>query len=438
MVIITVTFQMSCSEDDTPQNDEDVIVEEPNDNQEGTDNEDSEIILEGVVEIIKSDQIDDNYVLVNDAAAGRAFIMDKQARLVYEWPLTNRLGNDVFLLPNGELLACLKPSNPFMNLGGQGGILQLVAPDGFVNWEFEYSSSEKETHHDAELLPNGNILAMVWERISAETAVEAGFMLNEDVFPETIIEIDPATNEIVWEWRSWDHIIQNHDANKANFGQIADHPELIDINYVPNSDSSIEIKGDIMHANGIAYDEENDVILLSVNFFSEVWAIDHSTTTEEARDHSGGNYGKGGDLIYRFGNPQAYGNTVGERLFYNNHFPNLLKGENQGKMLVFSNGKGFEQSTVYELELPQAYNLQANTNNELNVTWSFTDPELYSLKVSGAVPLPNGNILITEGDFGLWEVSRENEVVWKCNIQGFIWRGYSYSKDGPEMQAIGL
>ena len=126
------------------------------------------------------------------------------------------------------------------------------------------------------------------------------------------------------------------------------------------------------------------------------------------------------------------------RLFHNNHFPNLLQGEDYGKLLIFSNGNDIEQSTVYELELPATYSLQQDFNNEPTVIWSFTDPNLYSGKVSGAVPLENGNILITEGDFGFWEVTREKEVVWKFNAEGFFWRGYSYSKNAPEIKILGL
>jgi len=177
---------------------------------------------------------------------------------------------------------------------------------------------------------------------------------------------------------------------------------------------------------------------MSVNSYSEVWVIDHSTTTEEAASHTGGNYGKGGDLIYRFGNPETYKNLEGDRLFHNNHFPNLLKGEDQGKLLIFSNGNDIEQSTVYELELPATFDLKPNFNNEPSILWSFTDPELYSGKVSGAVILENGNILITEGDFGFWEVTREKEVVWKFSAEGFFWRGYHYLKDAPEINLLGL
>ncbi|NJB72757.1 hypothetical protein GGR42_003248 [Saonia flava] len=441
-ILWTLTiFLSSCTSDNVVAEETQVIIDElvPEETEEEPEIEETpDFTPEGIVEVFNAEKIDDNYILVNDAGGNRVYLMDKEARLLHEWSLTNNIGNDVLLLPNGNLLASLESDDPTIKLGGKGGRLQIVSPDETVEWDFIYSTLEGETHHDVELLPNGNIIAMVWQRVSAAEAAQAGFMLDEDIFPESIIEINPTTSEIVWEWHSWDHLIQDYDNTKENYGQVVDHPELIDINYLPISGTLSDVKGDIMHANAIAYDEENDVMLLSVNFYSEVWVIDHSTTTQEASSNTGGNYGKGGDLIYRFGNPETYRNTQGNRIFHNNHFPNLLKGDNQGKLLIFSNGNGLNQSTVYELELPEVYDLKPNTNNELKVTWSFTDPDLYSPKVSGAVELPNGNILITEGDFGFWEVTRDKEVVWKCNSQGFFWRGYHHSKDSPEIKTLGL
>lgn len=443
LVLFSVVCMQACSSDNTSDSDSEVetgikpIPEETKDI-DPEEPKEPDFVPEGIVEVFNADRIDDNYILVNDAAANRAYLMTKEARLLHEWTLTNNIGNDAFLLPNGSLLTSLESDDPQIKLGGKGGRLQFVAPDGTLEWDFIYSSLEGETHHDAEILPNGNVIAMVWERRTQEDALDIGFMLDSDVFVESIIEIDPSTNKIIWKWNSWDHLIQDYDETKDNHGVISDHPELIDINYVIKSETPVEIKGDIMHANGIAYDEVNDVVLLSVNFFSEIWAIDHSTTTLEAATGSGGNYGKGGNLIYRFGNPEAYGNIMGNRTFHNNHFPNLLTGENQGKLLVFSNGNDVQQSTVFEFELPSTYSLKVNSNNEPKVSWSFTDQELYSAKVSGAVTLPNGNILITEGDFGFWEVTREKEVVWKFKGDGFFWRGYSYAKDAPEILALDL
>ncbi len=439
-LLVLAVLVYSCSNDEpTPkENDNNVAIDSIPKVPKDTVVPDLGFVPIGKVQQLNPDKIDDNFILVNDAGANRAYIMDKNAQLLHEWEFTNNIGNDVFVLPNGNLLASLESDDPKVKLGGQGGRLQIIHPDNTVSWDFIYSTPEAETHHDAELLPNGNVLAMVWGKRSKEEAVDNGYMMDEDIFVESIIEVDTTTNEIVWQWDSMDDIIQDHDASLPNFGTISEHPERIDLNYIPKSETPIEIKGDIMHANGITYDEYNDVILLSVLYYSEVWVIDHSTTSQEAEGSSGGSFGKGGDLIYRFGNPEAYENTFGNRIFQFNHYPNLLKGEDQGKLLIFSNGKGIGQSTVFELELPVVYSLGANKNNEPKVVWYFTDPDLYSPKVSGAVKLPNGNILITEGDFGFWEVTREKEVVWKFNAPGFFWRGYSYDKDSPEIKKLGL
>jgi len=392
----------------------------------------------GTIELFNESKIDSNYILLNDAASNRAFIMNKQAKILYEWKLSNNIGNDVYLLPDGNLIASLEADNPKIPLGGKGGKIQLISPNNNINWEFVYSSQQGEIHHDVEMLPNGNILAMVWEKLDAEIAIEEGYMNFEDIYPESIIEIDPKTDSIVWKWSSMNHLIQDFDETKSNFGSISDNPNLIDINYSSKATLLPEVQGDIMHANGLSYDQINDLIFLSVNSYSEVWVIDHSTTIDEAASNSGGTYNKGGGLVYRFGNPNAYGNTKGQRLFYNNHYPNLLKDDNTGEILIFSNGNHIKQSTVYRLQLPSTFNLNTNYDNEPEIIWSYTDPDLYSGKVSGADILENGNILITEGDFGVWEVTTDKEVVWKFSGEGFYWRAYHYTKDSPTMQILGL
>ncbi|MDO6470141.1 aryl-sulfate sulfotransferase [Maribacter sp. 1_MG-2023] len=385
----------------------------------------------GNVTIYNQELITDHYILVNDAAANSVYLMDKNADLIYQWPLGERIiGNDVLLLDDGTLLASLESDNTEFAFGGQGGIIQIINKSGDALWNFEYSNTEHRFHHDVELLPNGNILAIAWEKMTAEEAISNGYQLNNDIYPESIIEINPTTNEIVWEWHSKNHLIQNLDDTKLNFGNIEDNPQLINLNYVEAAN------GNIMHANGISYDDVNDLIFLSVNYYSEVWVIDHSTNAEETTSHSGGNFNRGGDLVYRFGNPTVQNDNITERLFVNNHYPNLFE---QGKILVYTNGGDLEQSTVYEFQLPTELSQNSiPTITTPEILWSFTNSELYSPKVSGAVRLPNGNTLITEGDFGIWEVTQQNEVVWKFSAQGFFWRAYHYAKDDPAIIALDL
>lgn len=381
------------------------------------------VVLSENVEVYDGDAIENGYVLAIENGGTSSYLLNKEGFRVYEWTFEDNLGNDVEILPNGNLVGIFKAENPEIAFGGYGGIIKILNSDGTTDWELPYASTDMISHHDVEMLPNGNILFIVWERIDSALAAQQGVnTTTTDIFPEVLVEVNPSTNQVVWEWHSFNHIIQDQFSNLPNYGDVAANPQLIDINY------DVVDNGDIMHANGIDYDEEKDVIYLSVNYYSEVWVIDHSTTTAQAATNSGGNYNKGGDLIYRFGNPSAYNNTEGERIFFNNHFPNLLEGNEPGAGNILVYGNGVNQSTVFELDLPENFSLMPNANNEPNIVWSFTDPDLWFGRISGAVRLQNGNTLIAEGDYGFWEVTPNNDVVWKYNGQGrSFWRCYGYS-----------
>src|SRR5207244_3463212 len=147
------------------------------------------------------------------------------------------------------------------------------------------------------------------------------------------------------------------DKTKPNYGNVAEHPELVNINYgedalapiMATKDGADKLKAigyvgantgprqprvnsDWTHCNCVAYNQDLDQVVVSVHGFSEFWIIDHSTTTAGAASHSGGRSGKGGDLLYRWGNPRAYrsGTAADQRLFaqHNAHWiPRGLPGE---------------------------------------------------------------------------------------------------------------
>ncbi len=415
----------SCSDDDSP------IVTPSGDNPDP-----DPINLAPEVEIYEADKIHNNLTLAIHAGKNFSTLIDKTGQVVHEFTFDNVLGNDLEILPNGKLLGIFKEPNTQIQFGGAAGIARIIDLDGTVEWEYILNSADFVLHHDVEMLPNGNILLLIWERILEAEAALQGSVNPGDIYPEKLIEINPTTNSIVWEWRSFDHIIQDDDASLPNYGIVSQHPNKFNINYNPASN------GDFMHANGFDYDTEKDVIYLSVNGFSEVWVIDHSTTTAEAATDTGGNYGKGGDIIYRFGNPRAYDNMMGEVRNDRNHYPNLLENgvPGEGNILLYVNGFSEEVSTVYELEMPATFSLTPNTDNEPNVVWSYTNVAMYSAKVSGAERLANGNTLICEGDFGFWEITPEKEIAWRYNggAGSFFWRAYDYEVDDPVLASFGL
>src|SRR5262249_3692287 len=137
--------------------------------------------------------------------------------------------------------------------------------------------------------------------------------------------------------------------------------KLRGIGYVGATGTSKRFAGmfpDWTHVNAVSYNAKYDQVMISVREFNEIWILDHSTTTEQAASHTGGRSGKGGDLLYRWGNPRAYraGSTGDQRLFaqHDAHWiPDGLPGA--GHLLVFNNGGGRPDgnySSVDEVELP--------------------------------------------------------------------------------------
>ena len=168
----------------------------------------------------------------------------------------------------------------------------------------------------------------------------------EEIWPEHIIELEKETNNIVWEWHAWDHLIQDTDPSLPNYGSISENPQRININYKkpnnnPNNLSPFNGNGDWMHANSIDYNADLDQIIISLRRWNEIWIIDHSTSTKEASSSTGGIYGKGGDLLYRWGNPEAYNQgSPNSKKFWGQHDAKWIHKDypDGGKIMIFNNG----------------------------------------------------------------------------------------------------
>ena len=214
--------------------------------------------------------------------------------------------------PDGhQLVESYRYSGRFDKAGGFTGCMEEFDENGELLWQLNLSSDKYTAHHDFAEMPNGNILVITWESVTAEQAISLGrdpetVPANGDFWFDGVIEVDPYEAEIVWEWSVRHHIIQDFDPNRQNYGVVADHPERWDINkYVPSFVTG-EVTADWAHFNSLDYNAELDQILLSSNFHGEFYIIDHSTTPQEAATGKGGRYGKGGSILYRWGNPANY------------------------------------------------------------------------------------------------------------------------------------
>ena len=173
-------------------------------------------------EIIKYDpkKIDNNSIFIIENGATTAYLIDKEGNRIKTWNFESKLGNDLELLSDGSVMGIFKPDETFFNFGGFGGVLKKYNINGDLTWEYSINSENELMHHDFTILPNGNVLTLVWERILLKDALDNGIKRESDLFAEKIVEINPITNEIVWQWRSWEHKVQDQDISLPNYGSV--------------------------------------------------------------------------------------------------------------------------------------------------------------------------------------------------------------------------
>ncbi|MCZ7555848.1 MAG: aryl-sulfate sulfotransferase [Bacteroidia bacterium] len=369
------------------------------------------------------------YTLFAPVRSNTTYLIDNDGKLLRSWKSAYFPGQAAMLLPDGSLLraAAAESGHPF-TAGGAAGRVERFDWSGTLTWSFDYFSDSYCTHHDVEVLPNGNILLIAWMKKSLSEAAAAGRNLSgatyTEVWSEKVIEVQPTGSNggvIVWEWDIWDHLVQDYDSTKANYGIVSQHPELFDINFG-------DMKDDWLHINSVRYNALRDEIILSVHATHEVWVIDHSTTKAEAAGHTGGKRGKGGDLLYRWGNPQAYkmGNATDQKLFAQHDARWIDAGyPGAGNILIFNNGPrrpGGAYSSIEEIVPPLAPDgsYERATDSAFGpdrTAWTYKaspPASFFALNVSGATRLENGNTLICDGPDGVFfEVTAAGEIVWR-------------------------
>ena len=369
--------------------------------------------------VVNEHQAARGYTLLNTYHSDSVHLIDHLGRKVHTW----RIGDDVRiakLLENGNLM---------VNRDRNDGNFRVSELDraGNIVWEYPYENMQ---HHDFLKLPNGNVLMLMEKRLTPQEARAVGARLGPDsrrwLLYDYLVEVKPtglSGGEVVWQWSIMDHLVQDNDPDKPNYGPIAEHPERIDINYTL---FQRPLRRRIAHLNALDYNPALDQIMISARNYSELWIIDHNTTTEEAA-------GPKGDLLYRWGNPRAHGNGdyQDQQLFrqHNTHWiPQGLPGA--GNVLIFNNGfeyKGLERnySTIDEILLPpfedNAYELEPGYNfTAPQQQWSYSasnTADFYSPTLSGVQRLPNGNTQICEGEGDgrgvIFQVTPDGTTVWK-------------------------
>ena len=379
----------------------------------------------------------DGFNLIYPHNQGDVYLLNNCGEVVHMWEdgFEYHPGITAYLLPNGNLIRAKRLKNISQDTimgGGAGAMIEIVDWDNNLLWSYELNNSRLRLHHDIAPMPNGNILLLAWEPKNRQELVQAGrdtVKYSENtLLSEVVLEINPATNEIVWEWRLWDHLIQDFDPTKDNYGIISDHAGRLDLNY-----NSITSGVTWIHANSIFYNPFLDQIMISTPTYEEIWVIDHSTTTSQAATSSGGLSGVGGDFMYRWGNPRTYRkelSTDDQLSFFQHDAHWILDGispsdPNFGKMAIFNNRIGADFSAANIISPP--WDMYEWKYTKTDGLWGpvfydeiFTHPErtaMFSTGLSSFQLLPNRNVLIHSGRQGYaFELTPQREIVWEYKV----------------------
>ena len=355
------------------------------------------------------------------------YLIDKCGHRAHTWFKQGlNFSGGVYLLEDGSLLHGAKYQGT--------DYIQRLDWDGTLLWRYTNTAPRYIFHHDLLRLPNGNVIVLAYDRKDSTTCLNAGrdpsLLASNRVFSEALLELQPIGQDsavIVWKWHLWDHVVQDFDPGKANYGVVADHPERMNLNFV-NPMASLPGGQDWIHANGLAYNPEFDQLMFSSRHSGEFYLIDHSTTTAEASTSTGGRWGKGGDFLFRWGNPMVYdrGDSADIQL-WGPHNPTFLPENNPFPfgIMVFNNGwnrPGSDYSEVFIIEpllaIDSSYALLPDsTFGQSGPSWVYNAPvqtSFFSEFISGAQRLGNGHTLICSGaQARIFEIDNVGNEVWR-------------------------
>jgi len=436
------------------------------------------------VDSVAPEKVYDGYLFWHQAdeiatdVVNYTMLLNAAGELVHRWD--NDLsggGHTAYLLESGGLLRMGVRDRTYLR--GQPivgtDILQITDSNGEAIWELDardidLGGNKVTFHHDSLPMPDGNILVLIYEEISPRDALANGWSAGEGkpVWSDGVLEIKPdygdGSHDLVWQWRFIDHIIQDRDRNAPNYGVIAEHPERIDAHFPKSYAPTNSVR---QHINSIDYNPELDQILLSSFIYDEIWVVDHGTTKKEASGSTGGRSGKGGDLLFRYGNPAAYDRgTDDDRVFRKQHDANWVDAgfPGAGNILVFNNntdlrglgpgpggagadpgGWGGTAAAIAQEQLKGISNVheirpainalgEYQRNNgqgfEAERVWYWEDKDFFAPFQGGARRLPNGNTLLSDTvKRRVWEVAREGDVVVRYAGPAPTFKSFKYSRD---------
>ena len=180
---------------------------------------------------LHTDQAMDGYTLYE--SGNTAVLIDNCGHLLHEW-------NDVAaqyhpkLMPNGNIIYIESFSRD---------IVEKDWNDNTIN-KLSINSSDIFLDYEVIIMHNGNYLCLARKNFSQSQFESLGYNygstqgdgIGNPSQVDMVVEVDRNTGNIVWQWNVADHVIQERDPSKGNFGVVADHPELLNMDAISTYD----------------------------------------------------------------------------------------------------------------------------------------------------------------------------------------------------------
>jgi arylsulfotransferase ASST len=294
---------------------------------------------------------------------GTVYLIDLQGEVVHTWSMPYPPGLYGYLTARGTLFYNGRTPDPHSDgqheIPWKGGAAMEVDWDGRVLWEVRHP----DHHHDGIRLRSGNVLLLCEAIMPRELVprVRGGLSGTEDngnMWADYLVEMT-TEGEVVWEWRSWEHLDPEADGITAQQHR----------------------RDAWTHGNAVT-EMPDESLLVSFRNISTLVIVERAT----------------GRILWKLGPP----------VLAQQHAPTALPN---GHILIFDNGT---HRADHPVPFSRVIEVEPSTKE---IVWSYQERRLidfFSPFISNAQRLPNGNTLICEGNFGrLFEVTPEGELVWE-------------------------
>ena len=298
----------------------------------------------------------------------------------------DKFGNPVWFSNNDNFSLNRILATQFLDNGNIVGFAPGIGYEFNLNSDIVFETSNEFDIHHSIHKTNRDTYFFIDAEIQAHPCPEECDPEYPDIISwlgDRFIEVDSSGN-IIWEWSTFDFL----SLDEYN-------PKWVDI-WMAQWDFGGNPTFDWTHSNSVYYDEELDIVFISIRNLSRVTAIDYNTK----------------QILWNMGVPDFMETVYFDDSFDFSH-QHSVQVTNDKNIIFFDNGRDKIP------ELSRCVEISYNENLEAELIWEHILPaEMLTLSRGECDRLNNTNTLITAGRTGnVIEVNSNNETVWHLNVK---------------------